>query len=194
MLSGCLLLHLRNKHETPSHTGSPQTGCDHRVGHVPGLPYPEGNSHSTSTEHKMINYVRQHSISEDDIVSNTLKIETKHYSGMGCWMLKCCGDFLADWQMKKRGFRQTANQSDWQKKRLIEKTCHLTDTYDWEDGKSVRKTDKRQWRDDIITPSGWFMLNQSLWQPGDVSQGGWRKVQTVKDGCLYFSLGYRGYT
>lgn len=51
--SGCLVLHPRSRPGTPGRTGSPRTGCGHRVGPAAGPPSPDDNSHSTSTEHRI---------------------------------------------------------------------------------------------------------------------------------------------
>lgn len=52
--SGCLKRHLRSRPGPPGCTGIPQTNCGHRVCSASGLPSPEDNSHSISTQNGIL--------------------------------------------------------------------------------------------------------------------------------------------
>lgn len=186
MWSHFLGVHLHSRPETPGHTGTLQSDCGHRA--VPALwpPFPADSSHSTSREYRRERKKTLHWLSFSRASgSMRLVFQPKIYSD---WLKMLIAEIL--W-LNNTGFytdkykRQALCLCGRQKGRLFARS-QLTDRQR-QSRISVKKTNWQLLVD--VTPSGIrVVVNQSLRQAANVSQGRVWKVQRVRE--WVFNLGY----
>lgn len=190
MWSHFLGLHLHSRPETPGHTGTLQSDCGHRAGPALWPPFPADSSHSTSRE-----YITQQE-RERKKTLHWLSFSRASGSMRLVFQPKIYSDSLKmliveiSW-LNNTGFytdkykRQALCLCGRQKGRLFVRS-QLTDRQR-ESRISVKKTNWQLLVD--VTPSGIrVVVNQSLRQAANVSQGRVWKVQRVRE--WVFNLGY----